>query len=408
MSRSTSHPDKKPPVWADRFLKWFCAPELLEEVQGDLYEDFHRDLEALGPKQAKRQFIKGVLLFFNLSTIKGNRSLIPSLPSSVMWKNYLKIAFRNLIREKGYSLINIAGLSLGLACFILLYLYSQHELSFDHFHTKSDRIYRLLMEVNDPDQGVRTFPYTPGPAGESLVKELPEFEASVYMMQFGQAVSTISDTISGQVERYNERNYLFVQDNFLKVFDFEMIEGDSETALKMPNSILLTETTARKYFGNENPMGKLINLNRAGDLIVNGIVADPPKNSHLNFDFLVTMNININERFRNVLASWEHSVVNTYVVAKKPLNLEEMKEKINSFTQNHQAESPVEAKIYLQSLHDIHFGSAEVESEFISIEASKSSQIYMIVFGIVSLFFTADRMYQLHQSGHCTICKKKS
>ena len=388
MSSPTSNPkpEPKPPVWADRFLRWFCAPELLEEVQGDLYEDFHRDLKTLGREKANRRFVKGVLLFFNLSTIRGNRSLIPSLPSFVMWKNYLKIAFRNLIREKGYSLINIVGLSLGLACFILLYLYSQHELSFDRFHSKSDRIYRLLQEVNDPDQGMRTFPYTPGPTGESLVSDLPEFESAIYMLQFGQAVSTISDTVNDKVERFNERNYLLVQDNFFEIFDFEMIEGDPRTALKMPNSVVLTSATAKKYFGNEDPMGKLVQFNRAGDLIVNGIVEDPPTNSHLDFDLLVSMNINMNERFRQVLSSWENSVVNTYVVAKKPLELEIMEAKIEAFAQQHQPEEPIESKMVLQALHDIHFESEQVESEILSIEESKSSRIYIIVFGIVSLF----------------------
>jgi putative ABC transport system permease protein len=170
-----------------------------------------------------------------------------------MIKNYLTTAFRALRKNKTFTVINILGLVIGISFSCMLYMYVKNELSHDRFHEKSDRIYRVLTVDKRRPQDERTYGVTSSPVGSALVNNYPEVTDMVRLFRFtGQVLFEING------ENFQERNWFTADANFFDVFDFEFIHGDKATALKEPFSLVMTETAARKYFGNDNPVGKLI------------------------------------------------------------------------------------------------------------------------------------------------------
>jgi putative ABC transport system permease protein len=220
-----------------------------------------------------------------------------------MFKNYLLIAWRTLRRHKGYSLINITGLAIGLACFILIGLWVKDELSFDRFHQKKDRIYRILNRTQD-GQSLYSITYALGPA---LKEQYSEIEESCRVWLY------VSSSVRYQDKIFEERNIYLADPSFFKIFSFPFIKGDPETALADKYSVVLTEETARKYFGDEDPIGKIFHVAiLEGDFKVAGVIADIPLNSHLRFDFIGRIEFLGEDR----LARWEEWTGPTYVLLR--------------------------------------------------------------------------------------------
>ncbi len=196
--------------------------------------------------------------------------------------NYFKIALRNLIRQKGYSFINIAGLAIGVACCILITLYVTDELGYDRHHEKAERVYRIILRgmlgTNEFNQTV-----TCAPLGETLVCEFPEVEVSTRFRSYGFPVIRYQDKV------FSEEKFFWADSSFFDVFTVPFILGNPKTALTQPNTVVLTRSTAKKYFGDENPLGKQMNADNLRDYLVTGVVEDVPHNSHLHFDFLASL-----------------------------------------------------------------------------------------------------------------------
>lgn len=199
-----------------------------------------------------------------------------------MLKNYIKIAYRSLIKNKTYSLINIVGLSIGLTSCIIILLYVQDETSYDNFFENEDDLYRLVLERRYPDH-VTNYAIIPAGFSEILAEEIPEIKQSTRLIGF----PNFGATFRYEDNVFEEKYAFFADSNFFNVLDFELLQGDPNTALTNPNSIILTESTARKYFGTENPIGKTIDANGA-DVEVVGVMQDIPENSHIKFDFLTS------------------------------------------------------------------------------------------------------------------------
>jgi putative ABC transport system permease protein len=201
-----------------------------------------------------------------------------------MLKNYLKIALRNIGRHKGYSFINIAGLAIGMAVCILIVMFVRDELSYDTYHEHKDRIYRIERRWFAADGSVRGALCSVAPSFVPLLEEeFPEMEHVVRLLGSGDTLLTF-----GENNFVEERLYFAEQDIF-EVFTIPMIKGNPETALKNPNSIVLSKSMVRKYFGDEDPMGKVMKVGSSGeDYQVTGVMKDVPENSHLHFDFLAS------------------------------------------------------------------------------------------------------------------------
>ncbi len=197
-----------------------------------------------------------------------------------MLKNYLKIAFRSLMKNKIYTAINILGLSVGLACCVLILLHVQDELSYDDFHPNKEQLYRVALERIYPEY-TTLYAIIPSGFSEAFAQEIPEVEKSTRLVGFPNFTNTVE-----YEDKVFEENYVFFADsNFFSVFDYEILQGDPDAMLKNPGTVILTESTAQKYFGDENPVGKTIQVNN-NDTEVVGIMQDLPENSHMKFDFL--------------------------------------------------------------------------------------------------------------------------
>jgi putative ABC transport system permease protein len=190
-----------------------------------------------------------------------------------MFKNYLKTALRSISRNKSYTLINVLGLITGVSFSCMLYVYVSHELSYDAFHKKSDRIYRVItIDKRDPENA-RRYGVTVPPVGPELINNYPEVKEMVRLHRF---VGQVVFEVGGQ--SFQERNWYTADPNFFDIFDFKFVSGTKSTALKDPYSLVLTESMAKKYFGDNNPIGQVIQKTSLGPVTVTGVIKNPPEN----------------------------------------------------------------------------------------------------------------------------------
>lgn len=203
-----------------------------------------------------------------------------------MIKNYLKIAYRNLIKDRVYSLINLIGLAVGMACCLFVLLYIQDEVSYDQFHSNSDRIYRAALDLNRPD-GTRYFASTPFALGPAVKSEFPSVQDFVRLYKAQPVAAEIQD------RRFEESRFYFADAAFLEMFSFRLAEGNASTALESPYSVILSRETAARYFGEADALGRNITVNDTLQFEVTGVFDEIPTESHFQFDFVASM------------ASWE-------------------------------------------------------------------------------------------------------
>jgi putative ABC transport system permease protein len=238
-----------------------------------------------------------------------------------MFKNYLKIAVRNLLRSKIYSFINIVGLAVSISAFILIFLWVVDELSYDKFNQNADRIYRPVLYAKIAEREISSAA-DPAPLGETLKKELPEVREYTRIWGMGEGPWIIR--YRGQV--FNEKKFLAVDSSFFKVFTAKFIDGDPNTALTRPKTIVITETIAHKYFGNSNPIGKILNVNKNTDYIITGVIHDFPAQSHFHFDFLTSLSTYEESKDTN----WGNIRYFTYILLNTDIDKAQFEKKINS------------------------------------------------------------------------------
>ena len=199
-----------------------------------------------------------------------------------MFKNYILLALMNLRKQKIFSLINILGLTVGITCCLMIFLFIKHELSYDNFHTKGKDIYRVVREADlDGDGSKDQVAYLAGPYANALHNDYPD------LIQKAVRVLPDNDLFTYKNIAFNEKKVYIVDSNFFQLFDFPLLKGDRASALKDQNSVVLTESAAKKYFGSEDPIGKVMSMNKEKNFTVTAIAKDMPENSHLNFDILL-------------------------------------------------------------------------------------------------------------------------
>ncbi len=297
-----------------------------------------------------------------------------------MFKNYFKIAWRNLLKNKGYSIINIGGLAIGLACFLLIAIFISNELSYDTYHEKKNSIYRVVhhSNANNPEDA---WVWGNAPIGPALKSDFPEI---VEKVQF----SGRSDILLGYNNRkFQEAECFYADASVFNVFSWPLLKGDSETALEAPYSIVLSETTAKKYFGNENPVGKTIEGigGRAADgtYTVTGVMKDIPQNSHFNFDVLMSMSSFYQTR-PEIFEWWGYVDFYTYVLVTQNFDQMAFESKIPSFLEKHLDPDEAEEYYYnfsLESMNEIYLYSTADRQPG---ETGSLSNIY--IFAIIGLF----------------------
>ncbi|AKD05483.1 ABC transporter permease [Pontibacter korlensis] len=264
-----------------------------------------------------------------------------------MYKNYLKMAYRNLMRHKVFSLINISGLALGMTCSILILLWVKDELSINRFHEDVDTLYRVMEVQSYPGADDLTVDATPGPLAEALERDLPEVV---------QAVRTTTWDWK-QLFAYNDKvlkvNGRYTDPEFFQVFTFPLLYGDASQVLKQPNSVVISETVANQFFDSpEEAMGKLFKINNSKSYKVTGVMQDVPKNSTMQFDYVMPVDDWINSPGSEWLKGWESNALRTFVKLQPGTDIDAFNEKIKPVIKQYQKESNID--LFVQPVSEMY------------------------------------------------------
>ncbi|NIM57710.1 MAG: ABC transporter permease, partial [Candidatus Aenigmarchaeota archaeon] len=266
-----------------------------------------------------------------------------------MFKNYIKIALRNIKMRKGYSFINIAGLAVGLSCCILILLYIRYEFSYDKYHNDAQHIYRVVREHQGRSIWNNSSEH---PLAASLKEDFPEVIKATRVKKNDEV-----GVVEYNSKRFNEEGIYFVDQDFLEIFTFPLVSGDMPTVLKEPFSVLITQEMAEKYFGNEEPVGKTLRIKewyaeKKHDYKIRGVLKNIPENSHFTFDFLVSYNTlyTLKRGGRDSVETWSYYEPKTYIKLEfhaNPINLEG---KFPAFLRKYKGEESASERLHLQPL----------------------------------------------------------
>jgi putative ABC transport system permease protein len=337
--------DIKPPAFFLKFFRWFCDPAVAEDIEGDLTEMFQRDLEAKSPFQAKLQFSFNTLKLFRPGIIK-KFGHSPTIHPAPMFKNYFITSMRSLMRNKGFSAINIIGLAVGLATFSMISLYVYHELSFDRYHKNANRIFRIVENLRTENEMLLQSTSSP-PMGPRMKKEFPEVEAYVRMQNWSLLAQR------NDISAYEPNSYI-ADSSVFDVFSFNLIKGDKKTALREPFSIVLTESMAKKYFGNEDPVGQTIKMDY-DNYNVTGVMEDVPENSHFQFSNLISFSTWSRNQKDNEDGAWFWNGFHTYLLLRDEASADKVRAKMKDFiSRNIQIGGMYYEDLPLQSLTEIY------------------------------------------------------
>lgn len=303
-----------------------------------------------------------------------------------MFRNYLKIAFRNFKRQKLFSFINILGLSAGICGSLVIYLYVSHELSYDQFHEHADRIYRVNQTFIWGDETDHQFSSTGPGVAFALNEEIPEIQATTRVHTPGDQLVSVEDE-KGQLTSYDETEVFAVDSNFFDFFSFNFAKGDPTSALRNPNSVIMTAQSAQKYFGDEAELGSLLMIGEKGRqraFKLTGVLEDLPTNSYLQFDMLLSMS-----SFPRVKAaswSWIWTTFVTFAMLDENASVEAVREKLPALPRKYAEQTMQRAlgttfddyikggkewNLYLQPLGDIHLHSSHVYNRLNEIGNAK-------------------------------------
>lgn len=362
----------QPPAWADRLLNLVCAPHQLESILGDLHEEFDYQAERIGVRKARVLYCREALGFLKWRYIKRQKSLYPStfLLSHDMIRNYFTIARRTLAHNKVYSLINVIGLSIGLAAAMLILLYTKDEVSYDQFHANNPNIYRITNKYISPEgKQVGSMGNTGYVAGPKFAAGVPEIRAFVRYHGHRNDIKRGNEIKSQEIFRADS--------SFFSLFSFPLLSGNPKTALKEPRSVVFSEEMAEKHFGSKDVLGRTVLMKDSFDknarfepYTVTGVAKKAPQNSSIKFDIVIPMVIGPSEVHR--ATNWFNTFMNTFVLLAPGADLAQVERKMNLVYNADAKEAIKEVALkygmkdkkeyHLQPLTDMHL-SAELPSD---------------------------------------------
>ncbi len=312
-----------PPKWADRFLMWYCRPDLLEEIQGDAYELYYRKAEE-SRRLANLQFIWNVLRFFRWKNInKTKTNHYQSQLSIAMFKNILVVTVRNFLRQPGHSFLNVFGLSAGFTCAILIILWVAHEYSFDRFHAEPDRIFKILTHV-EANGDVQTYDVASCVIDLSSV---PEAGTLVSVSPGDRWPHELCFRPEGKTNECIYMNGVYANENLFSIFNFPILEGD-QNPLKGGANIAISEKMALALYGNANPVGKTIKIDDTREVTIVSIFKNISSNSTLQFDFALPYAI-LKKQWGINDEGFAQNFFNMYVKTNTSISAEQLTKKLN-------------------------------------------------------------------------------
>ena len=351
--------NKPPAAWIIRFLRWFCRQDLADAVEGDLLELYGPRARAKGRFRANVFAFFYVLSFFQPFAFKRQHEQYKQLNFFHMFSNYLKTGIRFTRKHKRYAAINVFGLAMGISAFLLMALFVSDELSYDRFHSKGENILRLTYKLETPN-ATRQGAKLPFPMKQVLLDEYPEVK-SVARIYFWSGDTPLLEY--GE-QKHTEEGMYFAETDVLALFDFEMLKGNPATALQDPRSIVLTERMATKYFGSEEPLGKVMRYKNEDNLVVTGVLKDVPENSHITFDFLLPIELQ-RQRWMgwgkytyDLEKDWNWAAAWIYAEMVPDTDEEAFEQKLQAIAREHlNTEAQDGFSIQTQPLFDIHLKS---------------------------------------------------
>jgi putative ABC transport system permease protein len=357
MKESAVGSDGPPKIFL-RLFRWYCHPKLRDAIEGDLAELYHEHVTASGKRIADLRFIVDVLLLFRPGIVRPFQHRQPFYNHG-MFKNYFTTSWRNLISSKFYSGLNLLGLTLGLSVGLLILFWVNDELSFDSFHSKTDQIYRI--NVNLESSGNKfAVPVTQPTVAFYGLKEVPGIKQAVRVSDFSNySVFRYQNTaLKGNVTVYTDPS-LFT------LFDYKLLQGDIKNPFPVTESVILTQSAAKRFFGNEDPMGKVLVADNKDNFVVSGVVADFPGNTWLHCDMLFSTELT-KKKYREWgwrpfdEEQWGNYGWITFLQLQPGTSVKAVEDQLTKINIKHQPTlKPVDIGYYtLQPLRDIHlFGS---------------------------------------------------
>lgn len=361
-----------PPKLPQRFLLWFLRDDLAEEVLGDLDEKFYIMLEESSLLRARFNYWYQVFHYLRPFAIRNLKSTTYYPNHYAMYQSYFKISWRNLLKNKGYSLINISGLTVGMTIAMLIGLWVHYEISFDTFHKNIDRI-GIIRKHSLFNNTKGTQLAVPLPLYEELKNNYPEIKRISRFKGHPMGLKT-DDQIIRKIGQY-------VDPDFLEMFSFSLIKGNIKTALNDPKSIVLTESLAEILFGDEDPMGKVVRIDNQYDAQVTGIMKDIPNNSTFNdIEFLAPFEYTLaNSYLQRFKDDWGSNVIWTFLELNEHVSIDKFSDKIGAINLEKDPKSR-EQKLSIQPFAKFH-----LYDEYENWENIGGKIAYVRMFGIIGI-----------------------
>ncbi len=346
----------KPPHLATKLLEWYSSNAAIEDLLGDAEELFYRDIEHLPAWRAKANYWKYILALLFSYTVKRRKQkssyhhFSPTTFQPAMLKNYFIVATRNIVKHKFFTIINVIGLAIGMSISLLLIAMLSFLWTYDTFHANKDRIYRVITNADD-NQSNREFASAPSVLADKLQKDITGI-GKVVRVNSSFSVNVVKGNSEIPIQGY------FVDPDFLDVFTFPLIKGNRSAALNNQNNILITSKAAEKLFGQEDPVGKTIELKGIGLVEISGLLQDIPKNSHMQFEVLVPYQLLRSiERDNNVNASngvWPYRNSYVYLLLPEKPAIEKIEKFLNDIPKEFYSQKENFSAVFeLQSLLSI-------------------------------------------------------
>ena len=293
-----------------------------------------------------------------------------------MFKNYLKIAYRNILKQKTYSIINIFGLALGLTACILVGVYIYQDFSYDNYHVNRDRLYRLTTHTTDP-AGNYSLLQSSARIAPAIKQEFPELD-KVTRVYFSSENLLVFDD-----KKFYEEDVIFADEDFFEMFSYNTIMGNQDDFLKRKNTAVISQNLAHKYFGDVSPVGKVMKYNDKLDIEVVGVIEDVPVNSHFTFDIAITYSCLTNLSKANMMDNWHGTFGSfTYVMLHQETNIELFQEKCGIFlTQKKETDDITKHAVELQPIESIHLHSEGDDD--VNVHSSIKN---VLILGSIALF----------------------
>jgi putative ABC transport system permease protein len=377
------------PVWAKRLLRWLHPDDTLEEVEGDLDELYAHWYRRSGRTSATLRYILNVASVLPPFVRRRRReeTYSSSTQYSAMIRNYLKITFRTLVRNKLYTALNVAGLTFGISCFLLIGLYLYDELTFDHHHSHFRRIYRAIQHKKTPNDEL-AMAASSYKVSEESKRSIGEIEGTARINRAGRANITNPEN-----KNTYQETITFANSGLMEMFDFEVVDGDGRTALREPNTIVIVEELALRLFNDTQVAGRTVEFDFLENkpLKVTAVLKNHPRNSSLDFKLAISeATISGDEEFAEWISDWDSPYFMTFFLLKDKADPTAIARKITQlFNANASLEPGTSLAFSLQPLADIHLYSEGVidGARNSNVEAmSEGVLLYIRIFAVVALF----------------------